>query len=210
MNRLLKKGIVLIGIIFCFVAVMGTRLYGQVELENLKLDNINMTGFPTDEILLSGEVQQERKRVSVEEINARTTYPKNLKEAVLKKKIAEKEPMGNLYQKQKMIQYPSMDIARQMKKLRAMQWTGRGLWIAGTCLAAAGVWFIDDGIYWEYGAEIAGGVVSLIGGVAGIGVGVIMDIINTTRIKNLKRSMAPTASLDFGNQKYGVGFGLHF
>lgn len=204
MNRLLNKGIILTGVFFCLFTLIGTCAYGQVEL----LEDINMTGFPTDETLLRGE-SKKVENTSLE-ISVGKALPKSLKESSVKRRIAEKESMGNLHQMQKMSQYPDMDIAGQMKRLRALQWTGRGLWIAGACLIGVGSWCIDDGVWWEDGGEIAGGVISLIGGIASVGVGVAIDIINTQRIKELKRSTAPTASLDFGSQNYGVGFGLHF
>lgn len=203
MNRTIAKEIILIGVFFC-LGVLGTRLYGQVD----QVDDINLTGFPTDETLLRGE-SRKMEKTSLK-INVGKALPKSLKEASVKRKIAEKEPMGNLHQMQKMSQYPGMDITGQMKRLRALQWTGRGLWMAGTCLIAVGSWCIDDGSWWGDEGEIAGGVISLLCGIASAGVGVTMDIINTQRIKELKRSMVPTASLDFGTQKYGVGFGLHF
>lgn len=188
MNRTIAKEIILIGVFFCF-GVLGTRLYGQVD----QVDDINLTGFPTDETLLGGESRRVEKTSL--EINLGKTLPKSLKEASVKRRIAEKEPMGNLHQMQKMSQYPGMDITGQMKRLRALQWTGRGLWIAGSALMLSGV------VVPEILIPI---------GIACVGVGVSMDVIYTLRIKTLKETINYSASLDFGTQKYGVGFGLHF
>lgn len=217
MNRTIAKEIILIGVFFCF-GVLGTRLYGQVD----QVDDINLTGFPTDETLLGGESRRVEKTSL--EINLGKTLPKSLKEASVKRRIAEKEPMGNLHQMQKMSQYPDMDIAGQMKKLRALQWTGRGLWIAGSVLTVTGIIMASSasgnsyeysyGNYWSYNAYDYyddSYLAPLIIGIAFVGAGVPMDVVYTRRIKVLKSTTKNySASLDFGNQNYGVGFGLHF
>ncbi len=216
MNKIIAKEIILVGVFFCF-GVLGTRLFGQVD----QVDDINLTGFPTDETLLRGEARKVEKTSL--ELNVGKALPKSLKEASVKRRIAEKEPMGNLHQMQKMSQYPGMDITGQMKKLRALQWTGRGLWIAGSVLTITGIIMASSasgnsysysyGNYWDYSdydyyddSYLA----PLIVGIAFVGAGVPMDVVYTRRIKTLKSSLNYSASLDFGTQKYGVGFGLHF
>lgn len=194
MNRMIDKRIILF--VISLLCGLGARLYGQVEQQ---VDDINLTGFPTDEILLQGERQD---KVSVKKNDGQILF-KSFKESLDKRKMAMNEPSGNLHQMQKMNQYPAMDIAGQMEKMRALQWTGRGLWIAGSAMVATGILF--------YGLDVWGlGSVFLSGGLVCAGIGVPMDVVYTRKIKELKRSVNYSASLDFGVQKYGVGFGLHF
>lgn len=210
MNKSIVKEIILVGVFFC-LGVLGTRLYGQVD----QVDDINLTGFPIDETLLRGESRKVEKTSL--KINVGKALPKSLKEASVKRKIAEKEPMGNLHQMQKMSQYPEMDIIGQMKKLRALQWTGRGFWIVGSCLTLTGIIMSASAeyesydSYWGYESYVDDSFVApLVIGIVFVGIGVPMDVVYTRRIKTLKSSLNYSASLDFGTQKYGVGFGLHF
>lgn len=198
MNKRFDKGIVLAGVFFCLCACAGSRAYGQAG----QVENIDLTGFPADEILLRGESRKVKE--SSLETSAFHTLPKSLGELSAKRKIAEKEPRGNLRLMQKMSQYPEMDISGQMKRLRALQWTGRGLWISGSLLMTTGV-ILASSWFWpeEYLAP-------LMLGVAFVGGGVPMDVIYTRKIKALKKTRNYSASLDFGNQRHGVGFGLHF
>lgn len=215
MNRMMDKRILLF--VVSLLCGLGSRLYGQVELQ--QVDDINLTGFPTDEILLRGE---RHDKVS-ENKNDNQTLFKSFKESLVKKKMAMNEPMGNLHQMQKMNQYPAMDIAGQMKKMRALQWTGRGLWIAGSVLTITGIIMAssasgyasgyDPNGYWDYSDYYYyddSYLAPLIIGVVFVGTGIPLDVVYTRRIKELKRSINYSASLDFGVQKYGIGFGLHF
>lgn len=218
MNRLFNKGIILIGVFFCLFTFMGTCAYGQVEL----VEDINVTGFPTDEILLRRGSQKEEKMSS--KINVDKALPKSLKETLVKRKIAEKELTGNLHRMQKMSQYPDMDIAGQMRKLRTLQWTGRGFWIAGSVLTVTGIIMASSssgnsydysyGDYWSYESYDYyddSYLAPLIIGIAFVGAGVPMDVVYTRKIKTLKNTARSySVSLDFGNQNHGVGFGLYF
>lgn len=216
MNKMIKI-IILVGAFFC-LGVAGTCAYAQVEQE----EDINTIGFPTDEVLLGGESQKEVKPFVMEEkTSVKTTgnifqkfqeivgekaagkeSGKSLKEMSVKRKIAEKEPVGNLHQRQKMSQYPEMDIAGQMKKMRALQLTGRGFWITGTVLVATGFLLMSDP-YW--GSEVPA---TIMAGFVFVGTGIPLDVIYTRKYRALNSSHL--ASLDFGSQKYGVGFGLRF
>lgn len=209
MNKMIKI-IILVGAFFC-LGVVGTCAYAQVGQE----EDINMIGFPTDEVLLVGKAQKKEKpsvkttdnifqkfQDIVGEKAAGKESGKSLKEMSVKRKIAEKDPMGNLHQRQKMSQYPEMDIAGQMKKMRALQWTGRGFWIAGTALVATGFLLMSDS-WW--GAEVP---LTITAGMVFVGTGIPLDVIYTRKLRALNTNNL--TSLDFGSQKYGVGFGLHF